>query len=258
MKCADDCRKDTVSSHYNVGMMQLLEPQLVELGHLRNHEAVAALRNTPDYFHFASKGGQDAADIALRACFETWLNIPVCHLFYMPMSAFLQFTSGIVILLRRARLILLNRYRLGDSHYPDTAIDHNIVPTGNNTGGNADDLMLDLLSRLASRFEEARIEMAAAHCSVWSNDFLDLLSWKLRERKGCIEKWVNIIAKEAQSNTIGGAEGVGMQQHHRPSDMMFGNEGIANGFPNMEEPALWLDPLEALLLGGEEPHDSWF
>ncbi|KAH8168502.1 Winged helix-turn-helix transcription repressor DNA-binding protein [Sarocladium implicatum] len=247
----------TVTSHYNLALMQLLEPQLVEADNLRNREAVAALRNTPDYFRSASVGGQEAADIALKACFEEWLSIPVCHLFYMPMSSFLQFTSGIVILLRRARLKLLNRYRLGDSNSAESIVNpNNVLANGHVTNG-SDDLMLDYLSRLASQFERARIEMAAAHCSEWSNDILDLSSWKLRERKGCMEKWAKIIDRDTQSSATLATDGAGVQQSHRHSDFVYGSEGLSNPFQGMEEPSFWLDPLEALLLGGEDPHESW-
>lgn len=113
-------------------------------------------------------------------------------------------------------------------------------------------MMLDLLERLASRFEEARIEIAAAHCFEWSNGLLDLVAWKLRERKACIEKWMKIISTEAQSNALSSAETEGNQKPGEGCE----DEGNFTASQNMEETALWLDPLEALLLGGDA-YDSW-
>ncbi|KPM46317.1 hypothetical protein AK830_g26 [Neonectria ditissima] len=100
-----------VSSHHNFALLQLLEPQLFDAEHVKSHEAVAALYHTPDYFRTPSTSKKDAADTAPRAWFEDWLTIPVCHFFYMPMSGYLHLTNATVILLRRARLALLTRYR---------------------------------------------------------------------------------------------------------------------------------------------------
>lgn len=237
-------------------MLQLLEPQLLDTDHIRNQEAVAALCHTPDYFHEPSTSKRDAADTALRAWFEDWLTIPVCHFFYMPMSGYLHLTNATVVLLRRARVALLTRHRQGNSYAPaDTDMNNNgVTSTTMDAGGSSDDLMLDLLDRLASRFEEARIEMAAAHCSEWANDFLDLVSWKLRERKTCIEKWVNVIANEAHVNERSGVEA---GESHGPGDLGGGDGGDLTAFQTMDEPGLWLDPLEALLLSGGDAYDSW-
>ncbi|KAK7428872.1 hypothetical protein QQZ08_004642 [Neonectria magnoliae] len=229
-----------VSSHHKFALLQLLEPQLLDADHIQNHEAVAALHHTPDYFHTPSTSKKDAADTALRAWFEDWLTIPVCHFFYLPMSGYLHLTNATVILLRRARLALLTRYRQGDSYAPEADMNNiGAVSTSIDAGS---DLMLDLLDRLASRFEEARIEMAAAHCSKWANDFLDLVSWKLRERKACIEKWINVISNEAHVN--------------RPGELG-GDGGDLTTFQTMDESGLWLDSLEALLMGGGDAYESW-
>ncbi|KAK7413663.1 hypothetical protein QQX98_007445 [Neonectria punicea] len=229
-----------VSSHHKFAMLQLLEPQLLDADHIQNHEAVAALHHTPDYFHTPSTSKKDTADTALRAWFEDWLAIPVCHFFYMPMSGYLHLTNATVILLRRARLALLTRYRQGDSYAPEADMNNNGAASTSIDAGN--DLMLDLLDRLASRFEKARIEMAAAHCSKWANDFLDLVSWKLRERKACIEKWINVIANEAHVNAHSGVAA---------------GEGDLTAFQTMDEQGLWLDSLEALLMGGGDAYESW-
>lgn len=232
-----------------------MEPQLLDADHIQNHEAVAALHHTPDYFHTPSTSKTDAADTALRAWFEGWLTIPVCHFFYMPMSAYLHLTNATMILLRRARLALLTRYRQGDSYAPEAHVNNNgAASTSIDAGGSSNDLMLDLLDRLASRFEEARIEMAAAHCSEWANDFLDLVSWKLRERKECIEKWINVIANEAHVNAHSGVE---VGENHRSSELP-GDGGDVTAFGTMDESGIWLDPLEALLMGGGDARESWF
>lgn len=36
-----------------------------------------------------------------------------------------------------------------------------------------------------------------------------------------------------------------------------GVEGDLAAFQTMDESGLWLDPLEALLLGGDDAYDSW-
>lgn len=227
----------------------------MDADHIQNHEAVATLRHTPDYFHTPSTSRTDAADTALRAWFEDWLTIPVCHFFYMPMSAYLHLTNATVILLRRARLVLLTRYRQGDSYVPEMQLNNNrAVSTTINAGGDSNDLMLDLLDRLASRLEGARIEIASAHCSEWSNDLLDLISWKLRERKTCIEKWINVIADEAHVNSRSGVEA----GESHGSDESVGYGGGLTAFGTVNETALWLDPLEALLLGGGDATGSRF
>lgn len=234
----------------------------MDADHIQNHEAVAALHHTPDYFHTPSASKRDAADTALRAWFEDWLTIPVCHFFYMPMSGYLHLTNTTVILLRRARLALLTRLQQGDSYAPEAGMNgcSGAAPAGVDAGGSSNDLMLDLLDRLASRFEEARIEMAAAHCSEWANDFLDLISWKLRERKACIEKWINVISNRAHANARGGggveAAGAESQSSHRPGEPG-GDGGDLAAFQTMDEPGLWLEPLEALLMGGGDAYESW-
>lgn len=226
----------------------------MDVDRLRNHEAVDALHHTPEYFHTASKSRKDAADTALRAWFEGWLTIPVCHFFYMPMSGYLQLMNATTILLRRARFTLLARHRLGDSYPPETDINHNGASFPNiDAGSNSNDLMLDLLDRLASRFEEARVEMAAALCYEWANDYLDLLAWKLRERKSCIEKWTKVITSEAQSNALSGIEAGGS---HRPGESGRDEGGSSTAAPNMDQPPPWLHPLETFLLGGD-PNESW-
>lgn len=218
----------------------------METDHIRNHEAVAALHHTPIYFHTPSTSNRHAADTALRAWFEDWLTIPVCHFFYMPVSAYLHLTNATVVLLRRSRLTLLTRHRQGDSYALGTNMNNNCATsTIIDAGHDPNDLMLDLLDRLASRFEEARIEMAAAHCSEWANDFLDLISWKLRERRACIEKWIELIANETH---VAGVD-------HRPG--LGGDRGDLTAFENMDEPGLWKDPLEEFLLGGGEAYESW-
>lgn len=236
-------------------MLQLLEPQLLDTDHTQNHEAVAALRNTPDYFHIPSTSKRDAADTALTAWFEDWLTIPVCNFFYMPMSSYLHLTNATVILLRRARLALLTRLRQGDSYAPEMGlVNDGAAFTSSDVGGSSNDLMLDLLDRLASRFEEARREMTAAHCSEWANDLLDLISWKLRERKACIEKWVKVISNEAHVNARNGVETGGESQ--RPGEPG-GDGGDFTAFQTVDQSSLWLDPLEALLMGGGDVYDSW-
>lgn len=217
--------------------------------------ATNGLKNTPDYFREPSLSKREAADTALRAWFDDWLTVPVCHFFYMPMSGYLHLTNAVVVLLRRARLVLLTRYRQGNPLASDNNmhLDGNAPFLENHVSGTTDDLMLDLLSRLASRFEEARVEMAAAHCSEWENNVTDLVSWKLRERKGCIEKWVNVIAKE----TARGAESVAATQGLPASNMM---ETDFSAFQGMDQTGMWLnpmDPLEALLLGGGDVYDGW-
>lgn len=230
---------DLVSSHHSLAMLQLLEPQLLNADHVRHHEAITALQNTPAYFHVPSISKTDSADTALRAWFEDWLAIPVCHFFYMPSSAYLHLTNATVVLLRRSRLVLLTRYRQGNLH---------ALGTGASTSsGTSDDLMLDLLDRLASRLEEARVEMAAALCAEWNNDLLDLVAWKLRERKACIEKWVEAIANENARRVagVGAINGTGED----PGDF--------SGFGTIDEQGLWLDPLEALLMSGGDGYGSW-
>ncbi|KAL3477188.1 hypothetical protein BJX99DRAFT_226520 [Aspergillus californicus] len=219
-----------VSSHHNFALLQLLEPHLVEIPGSQS-EAVAALQHTPEYFH-----RKDAAEIALRTWFEDWLTIPVCHFFYMPMSAFLQLLDTTVVLLRRSRLTLLARYQLGDAYPPDL----NEVSTSMDASTSSDDLMLHLLGRLASRFEEARIEMAAAHCSEWANDFLNLIAWKLRERVECIEKWIDVIAAEAARVEAGGSHRLGNESWERGGD--------SSSFLNMDDQSLWF---ENFLMGGD-------
>ena len=236
-------------------MLQLLEPQLLDADHNQNHGAVAALHRTPDYFRTPSPSRTDAADTALRAWFEDWLTIPVCHFFYMPMPAYLHLTNATVILLRRARLVLLTRYRQGDTYTPEIHMSNSgAASTSINNGGSSNDLMLDLLERLASRFEEARIEMAAAHCSEWSNDLLDLVAWKLKERKACIEKWVKVIANEGHINARSGGEA---GESHGAVESG-GNGGDFGTFGAIGDPSLWLDPLEALLMGGGDAYESPF
>ncbi|KAL2808906.1 hypothetical protein BJX63DRAFT_407635 [Aspergillus granulosus] len=243
-----------VSSHRNFALLQLLEPQLVDMSRFQNYEAVTTLHHTPDNFHTTSESRKDAADTALRAWFEDWLTIPVCHFFYMPMSGYLQLMDATVILLRRSRLMLLARYRVGDSYTPETDTNSNGASSMSvGAGRSLDELMLNLLDRLASRFEEARIEMAAAHCSEWANDFLNLVAWKLRERKTCIERWINIIAYEGHVNAISGVEVGGS---HRLGESGWGEGGDSTAFQNIDEPELWLDPLEELLLGGDAL-ESW-
>ncbi|SPO06808.1 uncharacterized protein DNG_09502 [Cephalotrichum gorgonifer] len=245
-----------VSSHHNLALLQLLEPQLLDTDHVQNDEAVAALHNTPDYFRTPSTRRTDAADTALRAWFEHWLTIPVCHFFYMPMPGYLHLTNATVVLLRRARVALLTRYRQGESCAPETHVNNDGAASMSiDSGGNSSDLMLDLLDRLASRFEEARIEMAAAHCSEWSNDLLDLVAWKLRERKSCIEKWMNVIANnKTHANARSGVEA---RESYRPGELG-GDGGDLAAFVNLDEPGLPLDSLEALLMGGGDAYDSWF
>lgn len=171
------------------------------------------------------------------------------------MSAYLHLTSVTVILLRRARLALLTRLRQGDSYAPETDINNGDVASKRiDAGGSSDDLMLDLLARLASRFEEARVEMAAAHCSEWANAFLDQVSWKLRERKACIEKWINIIANEAYANPRIGVEAGGKSYG---SGELGGDGGDATTLQTMDESGLWLDSFEALLLGRGDNYESW-
>lgn len=246
-----------VSSHHHLALAQLLEPNLLDPDRIQNQEAIAALHHTPDYFRTPSTSKKDAANTALRNWFEDWLTIPVCHFFYMPMSGYSHLTHATVILLRRARLALLTLYRQGGSHAPETDMAHRGAPcTGSDADGSSSDLMLDLLDRLASRLEEARVEMAAAHCSEWANDFLDLVSWKLRERKACIEKWTRVIANEAHAaNARSGIE-AGGESHRRPGESG-GDGGDLTAFPTMDEPSLWLDPLEALLMSGGEAYESW-
>ena len=225
----------------------------MDVDHFRNYEAIAALHHTPDYFHAASESQKDAAHTALRTWFEGWLTIPVCHFFYMPTSGYLQLMNATTILLRRSRLMLLTRHRLGGDPYPPETDANNAASfICTDASNSSDDLMVDLLERLASRFEEARIEMAAALCFEWANELLDLVAWKLRERKTCIEKWVKIIATEAQSNAFSGVEAEGSQ---KPGEAC-GNEGNSTASQNVEETALWLDPLEALLLGADA-YESW-
>jgi hypothetical protein len=184
------------------------------------------------------------------------MTIPVCHLFYMPMSAYSHLTNVTVILLRRARRVLLARYRQGDACTSTT--DTNDSGTASRTmttgGGLKDDLMLHLLERLASRFEQARIEMAAAHCSEWRNDLLDLIAWKLRERKDCIEKWAEVIAKETPGSVRSNVENGG---EIRRLGETAGNGGELPAFQTMDESELWLDSLEAVLMGGGDAYGSW-
>lgn len=173
----------------------------------------------------------------------------------MPMSGYLHLTNATVILLRRARLALLTLYRQGDRYASETRINNSgAASTSINAGGSSNDLMLDLLDRLASRFDDARVEMAAAYCSEWANDFLDLISWKLRERKACIEKWVNVIANEAHVNARSGVEA---GESHRPGELGR-DRGDVTAFETMDDSGLWLDPLEALLLNGGDAYGSWF
>ncbi|KAI9154853.1 Transcription factor himD [Paramyrothecium foliicola] len=244
-----------VSSHRNFAQLQLLEPQLLDADHFQNQEAIAALQHTPDYFRTPSISKKEAADIALRAWFEDWLTIPVCHFFYLPMSAYSHLTNATVILLRRARLVLLTCYRQGDPYVPKADMNLNAGDfPRTDSGGSSNDLMLDLLDRLASRFEQARVEMAAAHCSEWANNLLDLIAWKLRERKTCIEKWIKVIANQAHANSQSGAEVAG--DSYRPGEQS-GYNGDLAAFQALDEPSLWLDPLEALLMGNGDAYESW-
>ncbi|KAL3488949.1 hypothetical protein BJX62DRAFT_239533 [Aspergillus germanicus] len=260
-----------VSSHRNFALLQLLEPQLVgsSMSPSQTYEkAVAALRHTPGYFctDTTNKGRKDAADIPLQAWFEHWLTIPVCHFFYMPMSGYMQLMDATVILLRRARLTLLARYRSGETNPSETDISMNTNGASYPTcvsvdagSGNLDDLMLNFLSHLASRFEEARIEMAAAHCSEWANDFLNLVAWKLRERKACIERWVSILANEAHLSAPSVIEVAGGYRVGEPGSDTGGlGDTTTSAFQNMDEPGLWLGdgPLGELLLGGDA-FESW-
>lgn len=236
-------------------MIQLLEPQLLGATSTRSQSAIDALRNTPNYFHVMSPNGNEAGDTALRAWFEGWLTIPVCHFFHMPMSAFLHLTDATVVILRRARLALLTRLRQGENHVPGPVMGANVMSMIANPGSGSDDLMLDLLERLASRLEEARIEMAAAHCSEWNNEFLDLVAWKLKERKSCIEKWVKVIAKEVNSTTRLAVDG---GESHTHSNLLSSTAMDLNVFQmQMDGPELWLDPLEELLLSGGDVYESW-
>lgn len=224
------------------------------MSRFQNYEAVAALQHTPDYFRTTPECIKNAADTALRAWFEDWLIIPVCHFFYMPMTGYLQLMDATVILLRRCRLTLLARYRLGDSHLPETDTSHNGASSMNvDVDSSSDDLMLNLLDRLASRFEEARIEMAAAHCSEWANDFLNLVAWKLRERKACIEKWIKVIANEAHINALRGAEA---EAGHKLGDSGWDEGGDTTAFQSMEEPAPLLDSFEEFLMD-DDAFESW-
>lgn len=244
-----------MSSHHNSALLHLLEPRLLDPDNTQSSKAIATLQNTPQYFHMPSLDANGAANTALRAWFEDWLTIPVCHFFYMPMPGYLHLTNATVVLLRRARLALLTRLRQGGS----TGLDANLhnynagMPMAN-SGGSSDDLMLDLLERLASRLEEARVEMAAAHCFEWANDFLDLVSWKLRERKACIEKWAKVIDKEILASNGNGLDMGG--EFPRVGDMN-GAEADMSGFLTMDDAGLYLDPLEALLLSGGDAYDSW-
>jgi hypothetical protein len=235
-----------------------LEPQLLDISRFKNNEAVTALHHTPDYFRTASEGSKEAADTALREWFENWLTIPVCHFFYMPASGYLQLMGATVILLRRARLDLLARYRLVDAHPPETHINNDVNASREAVSG-SDDLMLDLLERLASRLEEARAEMAAALCAEWANDFLNLIAWKLKERKDCIEKWENIIANEVQHHHVNARDGVDNGSSDRVGESGWDERVDLNAthhYQSMEEPQLWLDPLEELLLSGQA-FESW-
>lgn len=242
-----------MSSHHNLALLQGSEPQLLDTDHIHNHEAVVALHRTVYSFHTTSTSKTDAAEAALRAWFEDWLTIPVCHFFYMPMSAYMHLTISAVILLRRARLVLLTRYWQRDSSSPEMHMNNNAVTsTSVDIGGSSNDLMLDLLDRLASRFKEAKREMAAAHCSKWSNDFLDLLSWKFRERKACIEKWADVFDNEAQVNARIRDEA---REGHRSGESS-GDGGDLTAFETTDETGLWLDPLEALLHDGDA-YESW-
>jgi hypothetical protein len=58
--------------------------------------------------------------------------------------------------------------------------------------------------------------MAAAHCSEWANDFLTLVAWKLRERKACIERWITVLANEANINSTLRGSGLGAGESQRP------------------------------------------
>ncbi|KAH7320675.1 hypothetical protein B0I35DRAFT_459447 [Stachybotrys elegans] len=250
----DKTHRCLVSSHCNFALLQLLEPQLVGVGRFQNDEVVDALRHTPNYFHPASGSKKEAADTALRAWLEYWLTIPVCHFFYMPMPGYLQLTDVIVILLRRARLLLVARYRLEDSHFSEVNMNNNRAPSSADTGSSSDDLMLGLLDRLASRFEEARIEMAAAHCSEWANDLFGLIAWKLRERIACIEKWISIISKEKFVNTLN-AEAESSLKH---GELGLGDGSDLAAFQYANESILGLDSLEQFLMDGNGgAFESW-
>ena len=120
--------------------------------------------------------------------------------------------------------------------------------------GDTEDLMLDLLEHLATRFEQARAEMEAARCSEWRNDLLDMIAWKLKERKACIEKWAKIIFKVVQ-RTQGG------EPHHGHGRFGFDEENEADdlfAIPHTSEPLeSWLDPIEAFLMENSDNFDSW-
>ena len=116
----------------------------------------------------------------------------------MPTSAYLHLTNTTVFLLRRARLALPTLYLQGDSYAPETHTNSSgVASTSIDASGSSNDLMLDVLDYLASRFEEAT------------------------RRTG-------------------------------------GNGGDSTAFETMDAPSLWLDPLEALPIGGDDAYESWF
>jgi hypothetical protein len=77
----------------------------------------------------------------------------------MPMSGYLQLMDVTVILLRRARLTVLARFRLRDSYQPGTEGTNNgtsSTSVGVDPSSSSDDLMLNLLDRLAIRRSKDR------------------------------------------------------------------------------------------------------
>lgn len=196
----------------------------------------------------------DTADTALRAWFESWLSVPVCYFFYMPMPGYGHLMRAIVALLCRARLILLAR------HGPDPKSVSSVnraeepardtqMPDATGTEG----LMLDLLDRLAARFDAARMEMSTAHGVEWKNDFLAQVSWKLRIRKLRIEKWVEIIGAERRGEAHGATEPREPDPSAADPDAVK-NDGLEAVDGDAE--AMWQDPLEALLRG-DDGQECW-
>jgi hypothetical protein len=169
--------EDLLSSHYSNAQVRLLEPQLSQ-----------------------ADPWNDAISVALRTWFNTWLAMPACYYFYMPMPGFGQLIYTVTFLARRARIILLARDRARDGSAgtkPLQPTPQAVVP--NNFSEATEELMLGVLESLAVRFASAKDEMVTIHGGDWNNDFLDVAARTLRVIKPRIERWCEIVTAGIQN-----------------------------------------------------------
>ena len=163
----------------------------------------------------------------LKRWFDDWLTVPVCSYFYMPQPTSVQLVYACMALSWWARVAgpsVVTVSSVGTaSSQKDAVMPRQPVPAfsglpacpdlslpqpyGPSSGQMLGTLRADILARpelqfdvfavlgtMATRFESAKKEMAAAHGGAWENDTWDLAADHINLKSFRVQKWCETIS----------------------------------------------------------------